>query len=135
MKLDSKTEFRLLIEGHLAELGLTDTIRPILGGLLQKEVAFHNSRKWRFDFAIPDMKLAFEYEGRGKGHLSWDAYAKDCEKYAWAALLGWTVIRITANMVADGRAGPLIRNAINFSIDPGLAAPFNRFRVDEARRK
>jgi len=59
-------------------------------------------RRWRFDFAWPDWKLAVEIEGgvfahgrhtRGKG------YEADCEKYNAAAVLGWTVLRYTPDML------------------------------------
>lgn len=117
--MNPKTEFELLILEHLDALEIDPE-------LLKTELLFHKTRLWRFDFAIPIWGLALEYEGRGLGHLSWAAYAKDCEKYTWAALLGWRVLRITAKMISDGRAGPLIRFAIDFSINPYLADPFKR---------
>lgn len=73
----------------------------------QREYRFHATRRWRFDFAWPDRQLAVECEGghwsngrhtRGKG------FQDDCEKYNEAAVLGWTVIRVTADMLDDGRA-------------------------------
>ena len=116
---EAKDEFRLLILEHLQAL-------IFAAELLEPEVKFHVKREWAFDFAIPHLWLAFEYEGRGKGHLTWKHYAKDCEKYTWAAILGWTVVRITPNMVQDGRAGPLIRTAIDVALDPDFAIPFRR---------
>lgn len=106
MNAEPKTEFMWLILTHLDELGTHET------GLLD-EYQFDPHRKWRFDYAIPHLKLGFEYEGFGKGHLNWKSYSKDCEKYSTAAIAGWCVIRITALMIQDGRAGKLIRNAID----------------------
>ena len=62
-------------------------------------VDFHPVRKWRFDWAIPDIKVAIEYEGlmsEKSGHTTPTGYTSDCEKYNAAALLGWTVLRYTA---------------------------------------
>lgn len=65
-----------------------------------EEHRFHPDRKWRFDFAIPEHKIAIEYEGiysRKSGHTTHKGYTKDTEKYNEAAKLGWTVLRYTAN--------------------------------------
>lgn len=66
-----------------------------------KEYKFHPERKWRFDFAIPDKKIAIEYEGGvfggGKSrHTTGKGYAGDAEKYNEAAKLGWKVLRYTS---------------------------------------
>lgn len=82
-----------------------------------REHKFHPTRRWRFDFAFVELKLAVEVEGGtmgGKGrHSRGTGYEKDCEKYAEAALLGWFVIRVTTRMVQDGRAIALIERALN----------------------
>jgi len=64
-----------------------------------KEHRFHpDTKKWRFDFAWEDVKVAVEIEGgiwtngrhtRGKGFI------EDCDKYNAAAELGWAVFRFT----------------------------------------
>lgn len=80
------------------------------------EYRFHPKRKWRFDWAWPACKLAIEYEGgtfAGGRHVRGLGYSSDCEKYSEAALLGWTVVRITADMVSDGRAFRLIESLAN----------------------
>lgn len=80
-----------------------------------REFAFHTERKWRFDYAWPERKIALEIEGgtwsagrhtRGKG------YENDCIKYSTAAILGWKVIRVTTGMVKDGRAYWLLNEAM-----------------------
>ena len=55
-------------------------------------------RKFRFDFAIPELKLACEYEGLGykSRHTSTIGYTNDCRKYNLAALNGWLVLRYTS---------------------------------------
>ena len=64
-------------------------------------------RLWRFDMAWPGKMLAVEVEGgvwtRGR-HVRGAGFAADCEKYNEAALLGWRVLRVTGEMVQDGRA-------------------------------
>jgi hypothetical protein len=35
----------------------------------------------------------------------------DCEKYSWAAILGYTVIRATTTMIRDGAAITLLEAA------------------------
>lgn len=70
------------------------------GVILFQEYRFHEERKWRFDWAIPDMKIAFEYEGQGQEiksgpHTSFKNFNKDVDKYNEAQQLGWTVLRFT----------------------------------------
>jgi very-short-patch-repair endonuclease len=79
------------------------------------EVDFAPGRKWRFDFAWPERKLAVEVEGgtwSGGRHTRGDGFERDCEKYNAAALLGWTVLRFTTAMVDDGRALETIERAL-----------------------
>lgn len=67
---------------------------------LLKEYQFHPTRKWRFDFALINIKVAIEYEGifRGKsGHTTHGGFIKDTQKYNAAATMGWRVLRYTAN--------------------------------------
>ena len=71
-------------------------------GLIEKaveELQFSNERKFRFDWALPGVKLAIEYEGlmsQKSGHTTIGGYTKDCEKYNLAQIEGWTVLRYTA---------------------------------------
>ena len=69
------------------------------------EYRFHATRKWRFDFAYPDLKLAIEIEGgiwrRGR-HNRASGFVRDAKKYNEAAIAGWRVLRIPTNMVEDG---------------------------------
>ena len=65
---------------------------------LSFEVKFHPTRRWRFDYAIEDKKICFEYEGGLWGnsrHRSSSGFLGDCEKYNNAVLLGWQVYRFT----------------------------------------
>lgn len=64
-----------------------------------KEFKFHPTRKWRFDWAIPSLKIAVEYEGimsEKSRHTTITGMSGDCEKYNAAQSLGWKVLRFTA---------------------------------------
>lgn len=79
----------------------------------QKEYRFHPERKFRFDYCIPEKKIAIEYEGlftfvkdeQGKTklgksrHTTVSGYEKDTEKYNLAAINGWLVLRYTASTI------------------------------------
>lgn len=72
---------------------------------------FHPRRKWRFDLAwqTNDLmrNLAVEVDGGGfvnGRHSRGLGIEKDAEKFAEAACLGWTVIRVTPRQVQNGQA-------------------------------
>jgi very-short-patch-repair endonuclease len=80
-----------------------------------REVRFHPTRRWRFDFAFPDEKIAVEVEGGtwvNGAHSRGKHFESDCEKYGEAAVLGWTVLRVTPDMIGDGRAAGLLKRLI-----------------------
>lgn len=62
----------------------------------EAEVRFHPTRKWRFDWAWADHKLALEIDGgvwvRG-AHGRGTGIVRDQEKGREAAALGWRIIR------------------------------------------
>lgn len=68
-----------------------------------EEYRFHPTRLWRFDLAIPSLKIGIEYQGHGstgKGghigrHASITGMTGDCEKYNEAQRLGWAVLNFT----------------------------------------
>lgn len=62
------------------------------------EHKFNDERRFRFDFAVPSLKIGIEYEGlmsEKSGHTTLSGYTKDTEKYNLAAAEGWRVIRFT----------------------------------------
>jgi len=75
------------------------TALRIAGYNFVREYRFHPVRKWRFDFALPNQKVAIEFEGGifipGTGHNRGIHYHQNCEKYNEALLLGWKVLRYT----------------------------------------
>ena len=65
-----------------------------------KEYSFHDTRKWRFDYAFPDQRVAVEVDGavwaQGR-HNRPVGYIADMEKLNTAASMGWLVLRITTD--------------------------------------
>lgn len=69
-----------------------------------QEYKFLDNRKFRFDFAIVENKIAIEYEGilsYKSRHTSVTGYSKDCEKYNLAVINGWRVLRYTALNISN----------------------------------
>jgi hypothetical protein len=70
----------------------------------QVEYKFLENRKFRFDWAIPSLMIAVEYEGimsEKSRHTTITGYSKDIEKYNLAITLGWRVLRYTAKNYKD----------------------------------
>lgn len=72
----------------------------------EREYRFHPERKWRFDFAFPQSKVAVEVDGgqfafRGGRHAT-DA---DREKLNTAAAMGWRIIRFSPAQLKKDPAG------------------------------
>jgi len=99
-----KTELEYFMGGHTGILEI------------EREFVFHPTRKWRFDFALPQIKLAIEYEGGvfvGGGHTRGLIYGQNCEKYNQAQLMGWIVLRFTAPMIREKQHEKDILLALN----------------------
>lgn len=82
-----------------------------------REFRFHPERKWRFDFAWPDLKVAVEVHGgiwmTGRsGHASGTGRARDAEKLNEATIHGWSLLEVTSNHIANGRAVEWIRTTL-----------------------
>ena len=82
----------------------------------QREYRFHPARRWRFDFALPELKLAIECDGGGWSngrHTRGKGFIEDCKKLSEAALLGWRVIRVTTVDLDDNSAWDYARRIAN----------------------
>jgi very-short-patch-repair endonuclease len=89
-----------------------------------KEFKFHPVRKWRFDYAIPEHKIALEVEGgvwTGGRHTSSVGFMKDMEKYNTATLMGWRVFRTTPDELYRLKTLNLLKTAISGVFDPEKA--------------
>ena len=96
---------------------------------LKEEVRFHPTRRWRFDFAHEATLVAIEVEGGtwvGGRHSRPAGFHKDCEKSNAANLLGWTVFRLTPQMIK----GEFIQPIQEFILDR-----LNQQKTTSKRRK
>ena len=62
------------------------------GGDPDLEFRFHPSRRWRFDYAWPELMIAVEIDGFGFGHQSQQGIGGQNEKRNAAIELGWRVL-------------------------------------------
>ena len=87
-----------------------------LGVECVKEYKFHPERRWRFDYAIPEHKIALEVEGgvwtQGR-HTRPQGFLGDIEKYNQATLMGWRVFRTTPTELYRTATVNLLKKAIN----------------------
>lgn len=86
-----------------------------------KEYRFHPVRKWRFDYAIIEHKIALEVEGgvwTGGRHTSPQGFLGDIEKYNTATLMGWRVFRVTPDDLYKTATLNLIKTAISGDFTP-----------------
>jgi very-short-patch-repair endonuclease len=100
----TSSELEALFEFQLrAVLGVTDFVR---------EYRFHPVRKFRFDFAWPERKIAVEIDGgtwaRGR-HTQGAGFARDAVKNNLALMDGWRVFHFDADMVKSTAAIEFMR--------------------------
>lgn len=88
----------------------------------EREHRFHPTRRWRFDFAFVDLKIAIEVEGglfiQGR-HSRGAGMEADLEKYGEAQKLGWLVYRCSPRMVKSGAAIETIRDLVRLKEGEG----------------
>lgn len=95
------------------------------------EYRFHKTRRWRYDFAWPEYKIALDVEGgiygRGRpcptcgisrtgAHSSVSGILRDIERGNAAALDGWLVLRVLPEELEleNGKAYNLLEQAFKF---------------------
>ena len=81
------------------------------GHLVRLEYRFHPTRRWPFDVALMDVKVALEIDGggwiHGRHHRA-QGRDNDNEKTHEAQALGWQVVRVNWEQVNDGQAYSLL---------------------------
>jgi very-short-patch-repair endonuclease len=80
-----------------------------------REYRFAPPRRWKFDFAWKDEKIAVEIEGgiyTGGRHTRGRGFEADCEKYNAGTLAGWRIFRFSAKHVTSGEAIRTIEEAL-----------------------
>lgn len=86
-----------------------------------REYKFHPNRRWLFDFAWPEMKVAVEIHGgiwsggRG-GHTSGKGRLRDMEKMNEATMLGWLVLEVASNHLRDRSVIDWVRKLIELRV-------------------
>ena len=80
-------------------------VLPLLDAQPEQQHRFHPTRRWRFDYAFPSVKLAVEVDGgqwspRGGRHNT----DGDRAKLNAAAVLGWRILRYSGAMLNDPAA-------------------------------
>ena len=68
------------------------------------EYRFNPDRRWRFDFAWPELLFAVEVEGityDGGRRQRVEGFENDLDKYQSAMLLGWCVYRVTRKQIKN----------------------------------
>ena len=82
-----------------------------------EEWRFNPNRRWRFDWAWEDERVALEVQGgiwiRG-GHNRGAQMKKDWEKYNAAACLGWRILYCEPRDLCTLEMVETIRSAVNF---------------------
>jgi very-short-patch-repair endonuclease len=101
------TPSEILLPLHLKELDV----------FVKKEYHFDKKRKFRFDFACVERKLAFEINGgiwtQGR-HTRGAGFLRDMEKLNLACgFHGWTVLQFTPEQVLTGYARDFVRRMLD----------------------
>ena len=81
----------------------------------QREYKFCPQRKWRADFAWPTVSLLVEVEGgvhKIGRHQRPTGFEKDCEKYNWAVMHNWKILRFTNSTIKTGVALQMIEKVL-----------------------
>lgn len=84
--------------------GYSKIYEQLLGGEWWAEWPFHPTRKWRFDYACPELKIAIEVDGgifTGGRHSGGVGQLKDFEKGNAACAMGWYVFHTTPEDMHD----------------------------------
>jgi hypothetical protein len=71
------------------------------------EALFHTQRKWRWDYVLPEHRIAIEIQGQiwhKGGHTSGKGMQRDMDKRNAGVMLGWRVLTFSTEDVIKGRA-------------------------------
>ena len=91
-------------------------------GHFVREYKFWPQRKFRFDFAFVDERIAVEVDGglhtQGR-HTRADGYERDQAKRNEATIMGWRVLNFSPSMVSSGHAVHTIKRALEARLQGG----------------
>lgn len=80
-----------------------------------KEYRFDAKRRWRYDYALPAVKIAIEVEGgvwTGGRHTRPKGFLNDIEKYNTGTLYGWRIFRTTPDALCSTRFVDFLKIAV-----------------------
>ena len=81
------------------------------------ELRFHSVRRWRFDLAFPDQKVALEVQGgifTGGRHNRGAAMLKEWVKLNTAAAMGWRLLYCQPKDLCMSQTVDIIREALEY---------------------
>ena len=93
----------------------TKIYEKLFGGEWWAEWYFHPERKWRFDYACPELKIAIEVDGgifTGGRHSGGVGQLKDMAKMNAAASAQWLVFHATPDDMFDIQLRNFVSEAI-----------------------
>ena len=96
--MKSKSQLETILATQIQEADLPE--KP------ERNYRFDPVKRWLVSFAFTDSAIICDLNTRGKG------YDADCEKQNDAEIAGWLYLRVTTNMVRDGRALAYIERAL-----------------------
>jgi very-short-patch-repair endonuclease len=76
----------------------------MLGISCEREYRFIKDRRFRFDIALPDHKIAIEFDGgvyNGGRHTRSIGFINDTKKFNLATMHGWKLLRYTTEITKE----------------------------------
>lgn len=107
---------RYIIGENMVDI-FVEFCRKQLGVAPVREFQFHPSRKWRFDYAFIDAKIALEVEGgvyTGGRHIRPRGFLGDVDKYNAASVMGWRVLRVVPDQLRTFATVEMIKEAMRY---------------------
>lgn len=98
----------IIVSAYFKEIGIPEPVY---------EHRFHSVRKWRFDLAWIDEKVAFEVQGglfTGGRHTRGAALLKEYEKLSVAAAMGWRILYCQPSDLLMNENTDRIKEALNY---------------------
>ncbi len=128
LKEIAKQKQNIVNTKFLHQIALITGYRPVM------EYRFHPKRRWRIDFAIPELLIAIEVEGgrfkkttfvdrngkihthTGGRHNTAQGFKNDMEKYNELAAMGWLLVRTTPEELLSEQFLQIVLKCINTAI-------------------
>lgn len=105
-----------IVKHIIQKVLFTNYVKQELGLDMVTEFRFHPKRRWKFDYAIPNYKIAIEVEGgiwKYGRHNRASGFLLDIEKYNEASVAGWILIRTTPENLCTAQTLSYISKAID----------------------